>query len=46
MTGDINVVVISAKKLCLSFLKFKVLVKIFGETFIMSLESTPFPKEL
>ena len=30
----------------LSFLKFYFLAKIFGETFIMSLKSTLFPKEL
>ena len=30
----------------LSSLKFQFLVKILGETFIMSVKSTPFPKEL
>ena len=46
---DIIVVVISALsfvKACLSFLKFLLLAKIFGETFIMSIKSTSFPKEL
>ena len=46
---DINVVVIialSPTKKCLSFFKFQFLAKIFGETFIMSLKSTSFPKEL
>ena len=46
---DINVVVIStlsSTKLCLSFLIFEFLAKIFGETFIMSLKSTWFPKAL
>ena len=33
-------------KLCLSFLKFQFLAKMFGETFIMSLKSTSFSKEL
>ena len=31
---------------CVSFLKFWFLAKSFGERFIMSLESTLFPKEL
>ena len=46
---DINVVLITAPsstKPGLSFLKFQFLAKIFRETFIMSLKSTSFPKEL
>ena len=45
---DLNVVVASAlssRKLCLSFLKFYILAKIFGETFIMYLKSTSFPSD-
>ena len=34
------------QKPCLSFLKFGFLAKIYGDTFIMSLQSTSFPKEL
>ena len=47
MTGDINVVIValSSTKPCLSYLKFYVLAKIFGETFIMPVKSTSFPKE-
>ena len=46
---DINVVVISvfsSTKLCLSFSKVLFSAKVFYETFIMSLKSTSFPKEL
>ena len=46
---DVNVVVssaLSSTKLWLSFLQFQFLAKMFGETFIMSLKSTSFPKEL
>ena len=46
---DVNVVVIIAlsfTKACLSFLRFSFLAKIFGETCIMSVKSTSFPKEL
>ena len=45
---NINAVVIVAllsTKPCLSFLKFYFLAKIFGETFIMSVKPTSFPKE-
>ena len=46
---NVNVVVIvalSSIKSGLNFLKLYFLAKIFGETLIMSLKSTSFPKEL
>ena len=46
---DVNVVVLIvllSTKRCLSFLKFQLLVKIFGEMIIMYVKSTSFPKEL